>query len=172
LASRSELQLAGVALAMAIAPAAVHGDVIEPRPARGDGMVAFSATGHSRFDHGYMLLGLAGGFAIADGLELSVGAVYWLGGDPPVWSVSPRARYFFWQVPIEYKPYVGLGFSHWFVGDELDDVNTAVARAGMAGVISPRARLSFEAGGAAELLLQSCDDCWAIYPEFALSVAF
>lgn len=178
MASRSELRLAAAALAillLADTDASLADESGAPAPglfAAGSVDLSFSATGFSRYDHGYLLLGAGGGYYLLDGFELTVAAIYWLGGEPVVTSVSPRARYVFWQVPLEFKPYVGGGVSHWFVSDGLDDVVTVGARAGVTGEVSHHARMSFDAGLAAERVVSGCDDCWLAYPEFALSVTF
>ena len=124
------------------------------------------------FDHTYLRVGLSLGYFILPGLEVSVLGEHWFGDDPSVSLVSPRLRYVFWMVPVSFKPYVGPGYTHWFVGDPFDDVDAVSGRAGIIGIVGGTLLLGL--GAVVERVVSECgdgDDCWSVYPELTLGVA-
>ena len=123
------------------------------------------------FDHTYLRVGLSLGYFILPGLEVSVLGEHWFGDDPSVSLVSPRLRYVFWMVPFSFKPYIGPGYTHWFVGDPFDDVDAVSGRAGVIGLVGGTLILGL--GAVVERVVSECgDDCWSVYPELTLGITF
>src|SRR5690349_2855568 len=111
------------------------------------------------FDHTYLRIGVALGYFILPGLEASLLGEHWFGDDPSVSLVSPRLRYVFWMVPWSFKPYVGTGYTHWFVGDPFEDVDAVAGRAGLVGLVGGSLMLGL--GAVVERIVSECgDDCW------------
>lgn len=165
--------LACAALALA-APATAAADEppIEPGPFdRGKFGVSAGVGSQDAFDHTYLAIGAGVGYYVLPGLELSLQAEHWFGDDPSVSQVSPRVRYVFWQVPFAFKPYLGTGYTHWFVGDPFDDVDAVAGRAGLTGVVG--GALVLGVGAVLERIVSECgDECWSVYPELTLGIAF
>jgi hypothetical protein len=123
------------------------------------------------FDHSYLSVGLGVGYYVLPGLELSLQGEHWFGDDPGVSLVSPRVRYVFWQVPWSFKPYLGTGYTHWFVGDPFEDVDAVAGRAGLTGILG--GTLVLGVGAVLERIVSECDtECWSVYPELTFGITF
>lgn len=128
------------------------------------------------FGNRYVVIGAGVGYYVVRGLELGLDTALWLGGDPFIADVSPQARYVLHMVPT-IKPYVGGFYRHRFVGDGLDDLDSAGGRAGAFYVTGGG---SFIGGGVVYEQILSCDaatearyeTCSDVYPELVLSLSF
>lgn len=137
----------------------------------------------SPFDQGKVRLSLGGGlvgdqFSISGnvgvfvykGLEAYVDGSTRFGGDAPsVGILGPGVRYIVWQIP-KFHPYAGAFYRHWFVGDDLPDLDSVGARLGAMLYTDP---LVIEGGVVYESFL-NCDgdDCSDVYPEFSFGIVF
>lgn len=122
------------------------------------------------FASDYVIVGLHGGYFVVSGLEVGLDADMWLGGSPLIGKVSPQIRY---ALPLDeqVRPYVGAFYSHWFIGNESEDLDAVGGRAGIFWLT--RSALVITGGMAFEHRLSGCsDNCDSVYPELALSLAF
>jgi hypothetical protein len=133
--------------------------------------VAGGVGSEDAFEHTYLRVGLSLGYYVAPGLEVSMLGEHWFGDDPSVSLASPRVRYVFWMVPWSFKPYVGTGTTHWFVGDPFEDVDAVAGRAGVIGLVGGSLVLGL--GAVVERIVSECegDDCWSVYPELTFGIA-
>ena len=127
------------------------------------------ATGGFGSDR-YYVIGASTGFFVVDGLELGLTFEQWFGAEPDISKLSPHVRYVFHFVPTVH-PYLGAFYRHWFIGSNIDDVDTLGARLGFLIL----AGSNFVVGGGVvyEHIVSECqDDCWDIYPELIVSLMF
>lgn len=149
------------------------GEAPPPEPTPWDrGRVSFvvSLGSQSAFGERYFAVGGGIGYFALAGLQLSLSGAHWFGGNPTVSRVTPEVRYTAFQIPFALKPYGGVFFNHWFVGDNLDDVDSVGGRAGL--VFHQGGGLIIGGGVAVERTLTTCDDCLAIYPDIILALSF
>ena len=146
----------------------------EVRPGPFDGGrfgVSGGVGSEEAFEHTYLRVGLSLGYYILPGLEVSLLGEKWFGDDPTVSLVSPRLRYIFWMVPWSFKPYVGTGYTHWFVGDPFEDVDAVAGRAGLIGLLGDSFLVGL--GAVAERVVSECEEeCWSFYPELTFGITF
>ncbi len=121
------------------------------------------------FRENYIILGAGYGYYVLDGLELGIGAQFWLNGDPSITKVSPQIKYVFTQ-PKTVKPYVGAFYRRTYT-EGLDDLNSIGYRAGLN--FMGRGNFYFGAGFVYEEY-QDCNEtvfssCSESYPEILFS---
>lgn len=116
----------------------------------------------------YFTLSAGVGYFVLKGLELGLATEFSLGRDPFVGTVSPRLTYYLHQIPVIH-PYIGAFYSHWFIGDGFDDLDSIGARAGVVSINGP---LLLAIGAVYETILNCdvCDDEW--YPEISIGISF
>lgn len=129
----------------------------------------------SAFDDDYMILGLGAGYYVINGLEIGIGAQYWMSGEPSITKVTPKMTYVFTQ-PKTIRPYLGVFYRRTFYGDyqgvSLDDQNSYGYRAG--------AYLNSDddvyiGGGLVHEKYVDCNllvDCSSTYPEVIFTISF
>lgn len=147
-----------------------------PRPTPFDqGHFGLSLTGGStnNFGERYTFIGGGVGYYVLDGLQVGLSFIEEFGDGPNLFKLSPNVQYV--AQPLVYKwplvPYVGAFFNHWFVGDNIDDVNTVGGRLGLLYV--GQSRLVIGGGVAVERVVSECDtDCTDVYPDFVIALSF
>lgn len=169
-----------VTLILLASVAVAHADdvLVEPEPPPpptpfDQGKMNLSIFGGttSNFDRRYFAIGGGFGYFVLDGLELGLAAVHQFGDGPSISQVQPRVRYVVQPLvgrsPV--IPYVGAFYNHWFIGDGFPDVD---AVGGRAGLIYISGRLLLGLGVAVERTVSECvEDCWAVYPDFSISLS-
>lgn len=132
-------------------------------------VAAHGASGRA-FGDSYFVLGYGVGVFVLDGLEVGVDADHWLGGEPVIHKLSEQVRYVFHMVPSVH-PYLGAFHKHWFIGDDVDDIDTLGGRLGLFFSLGPQL---FAGGGVVhEVIVTDCeDDCSETYPEVVFSAVF
>lgn len=160
----------GTARAQSAAPATEEEEGPDPGPfAQWRVRLSGGAGIVSNFDRTYLALDLGGGVFLLDGLELGLDVQQWLGSGPLVTKLSPQLRYVFWFVPV-ITPYLGAFYRHWFITDDIDDIDTV---GGRLGVFLARGMVVFGGGAVLEHAFNGCDeDCLFVYPELVLSFSF
>jgi hypothetical protein len=139
--------------------------------------ISAGAGSTSAFGQRYFAIGAGAGIFVVNGLEVGVDGQYQWGDGPSISRLRPAVRYVA-QPLLEARhwpliPYVGVFYSHWFIGDAFTDVDAIGTRAG-ALYVSGAARGSFMLGlGVAfEHVVSECtDDCNAVYPDLTIAVA-
>jgi hypothetical protein len=159
------------------APAATLQETTPPRPgpdpgpfAAGRKRVGLYAGAGSTFNQTYFLVGVGGGYYVADGLELGMDVEGWLGKDPNIWKVTPHARYVLWRAAAV-KPYVGVFYRLNYYSGLYEDFNSYGGRAGLAY----RSGRNYLALGVVHEIYEQDDfygDSSATYPEFAVWISF
>ena len=168
--------LLALALALSTQANAAAEELLEdppPEPTPWDrGRVTFgiSLGSQSAFGERYFAAGGGAGYFVLDGLQLSLSGAHWFGGSPSVSRLTPEVRYVAFQIPFPLKPYGGVFFNHWFVGDDVDDVDTVGGRAGL--MFHQGSGLILGGGVAVERTLTTCDDCVSIYPDIIIALSF
>ncbi|HWO10606.1 MAG TPA: hypothetical protein VNN80_14035 [Polyangiaceae bacterium] len=120
----------------------------------------------------YFILGAGIGQYVLNGLEVGVDGSIWLFDSPTILTLTPQVKYVVYQLPFV-KPYFGAFYRHYFVGDDIQDLDSVGARVGVYLVTGGAAYFGF--GGLYEHMLDcnenvlECDD-W--YPEFMIGVSF
>lgn len=146
-----------------------------PEPTPFDrGRMNLSAGGGSTTNFGerYFALGAGFGYFVLDGLELGISALHQFGDGPSISKVAPQIRYI--AKPLVGKwpliPYVGVFYTHWFIGDTFEDVDAVGSRAGLL-YVSGRVLLGL--GVAVERTVSECiDECTTVYPDLTISLSF
>jgi len=150
----------------------------EPEPKRvtpfdrGKMNLSIGGGSTSNFGERYFAIGGGFGYFILDGLELGISAVHQFGDGPSISQVQPRVRYVAQPLVGKFPliPYVGVFYNHWFVGDDIPDVDAIGTRVGLLYISG---RLLLGLGIAAERTVSECpdDECWNYYPDFTISLS-
>jgi hypothetical protein len=146
-----------------------------PKPTPFDrGKMSLSVAGGSSNNFGQRYFGIGAGFGyfILDGLELGVAALHQFGDGPSISKLAPQIRYV--AKPLVGKwpliPYVGVFYTHWFIGDMFEDVDAIGARSGLL-YVSGRVLLGL--GVAVEQTVSECvEECVTVYPDLTISLSF
>lgn len=122
-------------------------------------------------DHRYFAVGGSVGYFVLDGVEVGLGALHMFGDGPSISKLTPSLRYI--AQPLVGKspviPYVGVFYNHWFIGDDLADVDTLGTRGGLVYVSG---QLVLGLGVVYEHVVSECvTDCSSVYPDFTISLA-
>jgi hypothetical protein len=147
-----------------------------PRPTPFDqGRIGISAGGgtSSNFGERYSFIGGGVGYYVLDGLEVGLSFIEEFGDGPNLFKLSPNVQYV--AQPLVYKwplvPYVGAFLNHWFVGDNIEEVNTVGGRLGLLYV--GQSRIVIGGGVAVERIVSDCEkDCTDVYPDFVIALSF
>jgi len=86
-------------------------------------------------DEDYTVAGASFSYFVADNLSLGTAYEYWFSGSPSVSKITLDSTYF---IPASEKirPYLGLLYNHYFVGDN-SDIDSYGYRAGVAYIQEP-----------------------------------
>ena len=120
----------------------------------------------------YFIVGAGLGQYLLDGLEVGLDGAIWLFDSPTIATLTPQIKYVVHQLPIV-KPYIGGFYRHYFVGDDIEDLDSVGARVGVY-IVSGKGAY-FGIGGLYEHMLDcnenvlECDD-W--YPELIVGISF
>jgi len=153
-----------VAILLAVAPNDAHAEPFRKGSIRlGGGLGYVQTVGGD----GFVSIGLSGGYFLVDGLELGIDGSAWIGANPSVTILGTRLTYVVFQVP-HLHPYAGPFYRHWFVGQQMPDIDTIGVRGGLIVPAGPR---FYAFGGVGyERVVSACDrNCSNIFPEFGLS---
>lgn len=156
-------------------PAPVAEPAPTPQPARdprvfGKGSIraSFILGFGTAYDNSYLLLGVGGGYYLANGLEVGLELLSWLGQNPTMLQITPEIRYVVWQTK-RLHPYGGLFYRHSMISGRPDQDSVG----SRFGIMYRRGGSYVGIGGVYNHLLD-CDDtafnCDTVYPEvfFAL----
>ena len=171
--------LAVALLGVAAVPARAEDSVLlEPEPPppptpfdRGKFSLGIFGGSQSQLGYRYFTIGGAVGYFVLDGVEVGLGALHSFGDGPSISKLTPALRYIA-QPLVRHSPvvpYVGVFYNHWFIGSDIDDVDTLGTRAGLV-YVSGRAILGL--GVAYERVVSECvTDCSSVYPDLTISVS-
>jgi hypothetical protein len=137
---------------------------------RGRFSLSAGAGTTSAFGERHIAIGGSVGYFVLDGLALGLALQHQF-GDPSISLVSPELRYvaqpLVGRSPV--VPYVGVFYSHWFVGEPFLDIDAVGTRGGLLYVSG---RLILGLGVAYERVVSECTmDCDLIYPDLTLAIA-
>lgn len=138
------------------------------------GRFGLSGGGGSQTTFGYrkFVIGIGVGYFVLDGVEIGLSGLHQFGDGPSVSELSPSLRYIA-QPLVGHSPvipYLGVFYRHWFIGSEIDDVDTVGARA---GGLFLSGRLILGLGVVVEQTVSACDaECTAVYPDFTIGFSF
>jgi len=159
--------------------ATANAQPVEPEPPppptpfdRGKFSLGGGAGSQTNLGYRYFVIGLGVGYFVLDGLEVGLSGLYQFGDGPSISQLSPSLRYVAQPLvghsPV--VPYAGVFYRHWFIGSEIEDVDTLGGRAGLLYVAG---NLVLGLGVVVERTISSCEeDCVAVYPDFTISLAF
>jgi hypothetical protein len=124
------------------------------------------------FNQDYTIIGLGGGYFVADGVEVGLDVETWTGNTPHIEQVSPQVRYVF-NVDGLVKPYAGAFYRRTHI-ESYRDADSVGARAGAFFLAGKNAY--FGAGLVLDNHL-NCDrtvytHCSEIYPELLFAFVF
>jgi hypothetical protein len=167
---------------LALLSATAHGqpgappepDLTPPKPRtpfdQGRFNLSAGAGAGSSFGVHYYALGVGASYFVLDGLGVGLGTQVQWGDGPTFLELTPDVRYVL--QPLVGKspvvPYVGVFYTHWFIGDHRDDEDALGARGGLLYVSGS---LVLGLGVAYEHLLDCVMDCSSIYPDVTVSIA-
>jgi hypothetical protein len=125
------------------------------------------------FGQDYLMVGAGLGRYLRNGLEMGLSYEAWFGSDPSVSKLTPEIRMVLARAQRIMVPYVGAFYRRTFIGDNVDDLNSVGARA---GIYKSGGRSYLGFGGVWEKYLD-CDesiyeDCTTFYPEGSVGVTF
>ncbi|MEM6532355.1 MAG: hypothetical protein AAF654_07015 [Myxococcota bacterium] len=130
------------------------------------------AAGSGRFaGTNRIIVGGGLGYFIVDGLELSIEADAWFGGDVGLARVSPSARYVFWQI-TGITPYAGAFYRRWFVGAPFDDLDTVGVRLGGFAGRTGQSYLGLGLAYERQVAPECSESCSYLYPELTVALGF
>jgi hypothetical protein len=138
----------------------------------GSARLSIELGGGTAFNQNYSILGIGGGYFVADGIEVGLDVEQWLGNSPNIEQVSPQARVVLRRNGIV-QPYAGAFYRRTLI-DGYPGQNTIGARAGVYFLTG--GSTYFGAGLAQEVHL-NCDrtvysSCSETYPELMFAVVF
>jgi hypothetical protein len=151
---------------------------LEPEPPppptpfdRGKFSLGVSGGSQSMLGERYFGIGGALGYFVLDGVELGLGGQFLFGDGPNIGRVTPALRYvaqpLVHQSPV--VPYVGVFYNHWFIGEDITDVDTVGARGGL---IYVSGKVLLGLGVAYERIVSTCVmDCSSVYPDFTIALS-
>lgn len=134
------------------------------------GLSAGAGTG-SAFGQRYFAVGAGATYYVLDGAGIGLSSQVQWGSGPTITRVTPEVRYVAQPLVARWPlvPYAAVYYSHWFVGDALDDVDAMGTRGGLY-YVSGSFVLGFGVGY--ERLVSDCTmDCSSFYPDLTLSLA-
>ncbi|MCK9419054.1 MAG: hypothetical protein M0R70_06725 [Nitrospirae bacterium] len=139
---------------------------------QGSARLAIHAGGATAFDRNYSVLGIGGGYFVADGLEVGLDAETWFGASPGITRVSPQVR-FVLNTAGPFNPYAGIFYQRTFIQNNPD--NDTVG--GRTGVYYSAGRNACFGVGVVHASHVRCDrtvysSCAETYPEISFSVLF
>lgn len=138
-------------------------------PARADGFRLSGTAGMtSTFNQTYFTLGGRLGYDVAFGLTPEIGASWWTGGTPSIFSLSPGVT---WYMPLPLvRPYVGAFYSHDFMSGGFPDQDALGARGGLA--LLGAGPLSVNVGVAYKRQMSCAASCDTWWPEATAGIQF
>jgi hypothetical protein len=133
--------------------------------------LGFGAGSQTALGFRYFVVAGGAGYYVLDGVELGLGASHQFGDGPGITRATPGLRYV--AQPLVGRspliPYVGVFYSHYFIGEGYRDVDTAGMRGGLLHVSGS---LVIGLGVAFERVVSACaSNCSTVYPDFTLSLA-
>ncbi len=139
---------------------------------KGSARVSVLLGGGTAFDKDYTVLGIGGGYYVADGLEVGLEAEAWEGNAPRIYRITPGVTAVLYTVETV-RPYGGIFYRRAFISG-YRDTNDAGARAG--GLVPIGQRAYFGAGVVYDAHL-NCDrkvysSCSDVYPEIMITALF
>ena len=145
-----------------------HADPFEKGSSRVSVVVGSGYT----LNESYVILGLGAGYFVLNGLELGLDGQAWVGGDPDIYKLIPKATYIL-PTQSKIRPYAGVFYSRIFI-DGYDDLDTTGARGGVYFTSDQKWFMGIGAVYESYLncdkdVYSSCDD---VYPEISFSVSF
>ncbi len=165
---------AAVAAVLALFPAALNaGPGSNPSPfTAGSARLSFAVGGATAFQRNYSVLGVGGGYFIADGIEAGLDYESWSGNSPHIQQISPQVRAVFTGTG-DLRPYAGVFYRRTLI-EGFRDLDTAGLRA---GVFFLTGRNFFFGAGLAQEEHLNCDrtvysHCSETYPELGFAVVF
>ena len=176
---RAALVLAGMTSVAYAQPGA--GPDPEPEPARktpfdrGRFGLSVGAGTTSAFGERYFSIAAAASYFVLDGVGIDLGSQVQWGDGPTIARTTPGLRYVAQPLvgvsPV--IPYVGVFYSHWFVGDAYVDIDAVGTRGGLLYVSGS---VVLGLGVAYERIVSDCDsammNCSAVYPDLTIAIAF
>jgi hypothetical protein len=137
------------------------------------GRFGFSAGAGTQSAFGERYFGISAGatYFVLDGVGVGLGGEFQWGDGPNIARLTPELRYV--AQPLVGKwplvPYTGVFYSHWFIGDMVQDQDAVGARGGLLYVSGS---IVLGLGIAFERIVSECtDDCSAVYPDLTIAVA-
>ena len=119
------------------------------------------------------MVGAGLGRYLKNGLEVGLSYEAWFGSDPSVSKLTPEIRMVLARAQRIMTPYVGAFYRRTFIGDNVDDLNSVGARA---GIYKSGGRSYLGFGGVWEKYLDCNEDvyqdCSTFYPEGSVGVTF
>lgn len=161
-------------LALLVLVAAAPAYAGDPPTPFDQGRVSISAGGgtSSSLGHQYVVMGGGVGYYVLDGVEVSLHGLYEFGDGPSISLLSPQLRYVAQPLVGSWPiiPYVGGFYNHWFVGDNLGDVDSIGGRVGGLWI---NGRVILGLGVVYEQIVSSCTtDCSSVYPDITIGFSF
>jgi hypothetical protein len=138
---------------------------------RGKFSLGGGAGRQSNLGFDYFVIGLGVGYYVLDGVEVGLAGLYQFGDGPSISQLSPSLRYV--AQPLVGRspliPYGGVFYRHWFIGSDIDDVDTLGGRVGLLYVSG----FVIGLGIVYEHTVSECvEDCGQFYPDFTISLSF
>lgn len=124
------------------------------------------------FDHNYSIVGIGGGYFVANGIEVGLDAESWFGASPGITQVSPQIRIVL-NTASPINPYAGVFYRRTLIENHQD--NDTVG--GRAGVFYTTGRNACFGAGVVYASHLRCDrtvysSCSETYPEISFTVLF
>ena len=167
---RSDTMVGRLVMAMVVAVALMGTPTTAFSGPFDQGRMRLSLGGGKTGTFGKSYFAVSGGFGyfVVKGLEVGLGGSHLFGSDPAISQLTPQARYVLHFVKT-LKPYGGVFYRHWFIGGEIDDMDSVGVRAGaffISGV-----GLLIGGGAVHEVITSKCSgDCQSTYPELIFSI--
>lgn len=125
----------------------------------------------SAFGVRYYAIGLGASYFVLDGVGVGLGSQVQWGDGPTFLRLTPEVRYVVQPLVGRWPliPYAGVFYTHWFIGDHVDDEDAIGTRGGLLYVSGS---IILGLGVAYEHLVSECAmNCSSVYPDITLSIA-
>jgi hypothetical protein len=168
--------MVAVAVTIAVPSAYAQPGVEEEAPRktpfdRGRFGLSGGAGSTTAFGERYFAISVAASYFVLDGVALDAATQVQRGNGPTILRTSPGVRYVAQPLVGRWPlvPYVGVFYSHWFVGDSYVDIDAIGTRGGLLYVSGS---LVLGLGVAYERVVSACTmDCSSVYPDLTISLA-
>lgn len=165
-------------LLLCVLAAVAHADPLDEEAPRrrtpfDQGRFGFSAGAGSQtaFGQRYFGIGAGASYFVLDGVAVDLGGEFQWGDGPNIARLTPELRYVAQPLVGRWPviPYIAAFYSHWFIGQAIQDQDAIGTRGGLLYVSGS---IILGLGVAYEHIVSDCtQNCSSVYPDLTIAIA-